>query len=510
MRNWYVIATVIVLTCLSEHFTLGQEFPKREFRGVWVTTAFNLDWPSNPGLSERQQKEEFEHLLDQFEAHNLNSVIVQVRAAADAFYKSENEPWSYWLTGKQGKAPSYDPMAYMIEACHARNMEFHAWFNLFRAVSHTKFFDPAKSHVTKKHKDWCYEMPPSLYFDPGNPEVRNYLNGVVMEVVRKYDIDGVHLDDYFYHQESHNKKIKDHSTFKKFGGDFTDISDWRRDNVNKVIQSLNDSIKAVKRHVKFGISPAPVWRHKYVDERGSNSDRALTSYDDLYADSRTWIENSWVDYIMPQLYWSYKHKGVGFETMREWWDNNAYKRHLYVGLALYKVGNDSDKSWSETSELTNQLTATRTTSNIQGIGFFKASSFGVNNIHIEDTLKELHLQRPALLPTMPWLDSIPPLPPVNLTIESIGDFTKLQWMEPIEAADGDLPSHYVIYRFEQNENVSTTNAKNILAISSTNDYIDATAQKSISYIYLITSLDKLSNESISFVGASYGKPTSQD
>lgn len=506
MRNWKTVSAVVFIICLGYHLSTAQEFPKREFRGVWVTTAFNLDWPSEPGLNEQEQKDEFEHLLDQFEAHNLNAVIVQVRAAADAFYESDSEPWSYWLTGKQGKAPSYDPMAFMIEACHARNMEFHAWFNLFRAVSHTKFFDPSKNHVTKKHKDWCYEMTPSLYFDPGIPEVRNYLNGVVMEVVRKYDIDGVHLDDYFYHQESRDKKIKDHSTFKKYGNGFSNISDWRRDNVNQVIHALNDSIKSVKRHVKFGISPAPVWRHKYIDARGSNSDRALTSYDDLYADSRTWIENHWVDYIMPQLYWSYQHKGVGFETMRSWWNNNTYNRHLYIGLALYKVGNDPDKSWTQTNELTSQLVATRTTNNIQGISFFKASSFGVNNVHIEDTLKTIYLQRPALLPTMPWLDSIPPRAPFNLTFSTSDDITKITWETPKQAIDGDFPKHYVIYRFDEEQNIEISDAKNIIGISGSNEFIDQTLEKGKSYMYLITSLDKLSNESRSFIGAWHQHP----
>lgn len=475
---------------------------KREFRGLWITTAYNLDWPSSFEITPEQQRQEFIKILDRQQQNGLNTIIVQVRAAADAYYQSDIEPWSYWLTGEQGKAPEpfWDPLEFMVTECHKRNMELHAWFNLFRAISHDRFFKPIKSHPINKHSDWLYKIGSKSYFDPGVPAVRDYLTAVVKNCVDKYDIDGVHLDDYFYAQESKKEKVNDSRTFKKNKGKFKNLGNWRRDNINQLIKMLSDTIHATKPHVKFGISPAPVWRHQSDDKNGSETARTLTCYDDLYADSRLWIKNGWIDYLIPQLYWSTKHKRVNFSKLLDWYGDNTFDHHVYIGLAYYKLSEPDETGWKDPKQITDQIQLIRNQENIDGYSFFRSSSFNNNPLHMEDTLRKNVNSYYCLPPTMPWLDSIPPLAPSNLRYSVTQNGIQLDWEKPLQALDQETASSYMIYRFSDDEPINLHSSKNILAITQTENFIDSTAQESISFYYIITSLDRLHNESLNFTG----------
>lgn len=498
---------LVLILCLIANISFSQPPPiKHEFRGVWITSAYNLDWPSSFEITPEQQRQEFLAILDRHQKNGLNTIIVQVRAAADAYYQSDIEPWSYWLTGKQGKAPEpfWDPLQFMIDECHKRNMEIHAWFNLFRAISHDRFFKLCKNHPVSKHSDWLYKIGTKSFFDPGIPEVREYLTSVITNCVEKYDIDGVHLDDYFYAQESKKEKVNDNKTFKKHKGDFTDLGDWRRNNINQLIKMLSDSIHHTKPYVKFGISPVPVWRHKSDDENGSETNRTLTCYDDLFADSRLWIKNGWIDYLAPQLYWSTKHKRVNYNKLLEWYSNNTFDHHIYIGLAYYKLSEPDDKGWEDPHQILDQIELIRNQKNIKGFSFFRSSSFNGNPLHMEDSLRKKTNSYFCLPPTMPWLDSIPPLAPINLTGERTPNSIILNWKSPRGTTKEDSPYRYIIYRIRKGEMFDVNTSKNIIAFTADSSFVDKTVDNQFEYTYFISSTDRLHNESTSFSGITIG------
>ncbi len=447
---------------------------------------------------------EFKYILDQNQKLGLNAIIVQVRTSADAFYKSSYEPWSTYLSGKQGKDPGYDPLEFMIEECHKRNMEFHAWFNLFRGVSHTRFIEVTDDHITKTRPEWFFEYKDGLYFDPGIPQVRAYLQSVILEVVENYDIDGVHLDDYFYPNiEDKDNKIRDKKSFKKYKGDIKKLQNWRRNNINLLIQGLNQKIKARKSYVKFGVSPFPVWRHKFTDKRGSNTDRTSACYDHYYADTRRWMEEGWVDYLMPQFYWGQSFRRAPFREVTGWWNDNTFGRHLYGGLAYYKLNNSqinphSDPSWKYQDEIYEQIDVLRKYPNITGVSFYSQGSFNKTRQVYTDGLRNNYFMKPALMPTMSWLDNTPPKAPTNVTSKTEGDNIVLNWDPPIGDAQ-DLAYSYVIYGHAQGQTLNFSNAENLIAISKTPS-ISLSLQEYKGYVFYIRSLDRLHNESLNMVG----------
>ena len=256
----------LTIPCVLFFFLLNAQTPKREFRGVWIATVANIDWPSKPGLSSTEQQKEFIEILDMHKANGMNAVIVQVRPCADAYYNSPYEPWSKWLTGEIGKypAPYYDPLEFMIREAHNRGLEFHAWFNPYRALVNIDVGIDSSSLVFK-NPEWFVTYGKNMYFDPGLPEARKHTVNVIMDVVNRYDVDGVHFDDYFYPYRIAKTEFPDSASFEKYKGDFVSKDDWRRNNVDLLIKKLNDSINQVKPHVQFGISPFGVWRNKSVD-----------------------------------------------------------------------------------------------------------------------------------------------------------------------------------------------------------------------------------------------------
>ncbi|CAM2810269.1 family 10 glycosylhydrolase [Paenibacillus sediminis] len=359
-------------------------------RGAWVSTIYNLDWPTVSSYGKiEQQKQEYIALLDDLQSMGMNSVFVQVRPSSDAIYPSKLVPWSKFLTGTQGKDPGYDPLQFMIEETHNRGMQFHAWFNPFRANTTTNKDQLAANHVVKAHPDWIVSQGGQLYINPGIPDARKYVLDVIMEVVRNYDIDGVHLDDYFYPSgESSSNKFNDDDAFRAYNSKgFTSKGDWRRNNINEFVQQLGYSIHEAKPGVQFGISPFGVWRNQKVDPLGSDTKAGITSYDDMYADVRTWIKSEWIDYVAPQIYWSLSNASARYDKVVDWWvrqtsDTNV---QLYIGHAIYKVGTN-EAGWQSADEIINQLKYNEQYPQINGSIFFSSKDLRKNPLGIKEAL----------------------------------------------------------------------------------------------------------------------------
>ena len=395
--------------------------PLKEFRGIWIATVNNIDWPSAPGLPVEVQKKELRELIERIEQLNLNAVILQVRPAADALYLSKTEPWSYFLTGKQGLAPSpfFDPLAFAIELCHSKGMELHAWFNPFR-VRNNGYYQLAPGSFAAKNPKYIHSFDNKLFLDPGIPQVRNHIVKVIMEVVRKYDIDAIHFDDYFYPYPIRGQKYPDAKTFSQYGKGFYPkrLSDWRRENINRFIEALHDSIKSVKPSVKLGISPFGVWRNKSDDPNGSPGVKGTTSYDHLYADVYKWLASDWIDYIIPQLYWEQGNRFGDFTVLAKWWNDHCFGKPLYLGQALYK-STGTTKVFANPKEISEQISILRRFENVGGFALYSASHLTkLSEVILNELYSNLlptkvntpHNTRPIMLPEVqpkPLTESAP-------------------------------------------------------------------------------------------------------
>ena len=474
---------------------------KYEFRGVWVATVGNIDFPSSKLLSTDAQKEEFIRLLDMNKRNGMNAVLVQIRPAADAFYPSEYEPWSEFLTGKQGTPPNpyYDPLKFMITETHKRGMEFHAWMNPYRAVFNIYKSSISPTHITKLHPDWFITYGQNKIFDPGNKEAQNFVVDVVKDVVKRYDIDAIHFDDYFYPYHIAGKEFMDTASYRKYGNGMS-LGDWRRSNVDSIIRHISIAIKEENKYCKFGISPFGVWRNSDDDPEGSNTKSAVTNYDDLYADILLWLENKWIDYAVPQLYWEISQKYLSFKVLTDWWARHAYGRQLYIGQGIYRALEPHSYAWHHKDELPNQIQYLRQYPQIEGSVFFSSNTFNSNPNGWSDTLRNNYYKYPALVPPMPWIDSTKPLPPV-LSYDSSKPtfFTSSIDLYFRDTIKNDLINRYVIYRFNDLDNLDQNDPKNIkdIIVSGNHFYrliFDVPAfQKEI--VIAATALTKTNNES---------------
>lgn len=367
---------------------------QKEFRGAWISSVYNLDWPSSKGLGIQQQKDEYTALLDELERTGINAVMVQIKPAADALYPSQHAPWSEYLTGTQGKSPGYDPLKFMIEETHKRDMEFHAWFNPFRVTTNTDKTDKLDpKNPAKQHPEWVLKYGGKLFLNPGLAAVRTYVKKTVLEVVKNYDVDGIHFDDYFYpYPDANENPIPDHAAYEPYKKTYPNKADWRRHNINLMIKDISIGIKNIKPEVEFGISPFGVWRNSSIDPKGSQTKAGITSYDSLYADTRYWAYTGWIDYIVPQIYWNIGYKPADYETVLKWWVEEMRGKpvKLYVGQALYKVGTDgvgTNGAWLNPNELPNQIMMNRTYDTVQGSIYFRAKLITDNILGFTDQLK---------------------------------------------------------------------------------------------------------------------------
>jgi uncharacterized lipoprotein YddW (UPF0748 family) len=481
---------LILILFLNTNLFSESNPPKRELRGAWVATVVNLDWPSSPYYSPEKQRSELIAILDELHRMGINTVIFQIRPECDAFYQSSLEPWSYYLTGSQGTAPTpfYDPLEFAIAEVHKRGMELHAWFNPYRAVRQVGAYPIDQNHVSIKHPDWIIQIGDFKFLDPGFPMVREFVTSVVMDVVTRYDIDGVHFDDYFYPYPPNQITSQDDQTFDNYSRGFTNRGDWRRDNVNLLVKMVYEGIQSHKPFVKFGISPFGIWKNGVPA-----GIVGLDAYNTIYADALAWLNQQTVDYLTPQLYWPHGG-GQDYGKLLPWWAERMNGRHLYPGQAAYKIS-----SWSN-SEMPNQIRLNRNTENVYGSIYFRAYSLQSNPRGFADSLTTDFYRFPAISPIMAWKDSIPPNDPWNLKYESL--YTRgpagLKWNIPTLAADGDSAFRYVVYRFDK-DNIQITDLEDPARISSITGIPRSSPEIPPNiggpYYYLVTALDRNSNES---------------
>jgi len=424
---------------------------QREFRGVWVATVANIDWPSSSAISTDQQKAELIRLLNTAKELNLNAVVFQIRPQCDALYASTLEPWSEYLTGQMGKAPEpyYDSLEFAVAEAHARGIELHAWFNPYRALHPSAKRPPSPDHISQRRPDLAKPYGQQVWLDPGEKEVQDYSLSVVLDVVRRYDIDGVHFDDYFYpyiekDAAGQNIPFPDDPAWQKYlaAGGTLSRADWRRQNVNSFVQQVYQKIKEVKPYVKFGISPFGIWK-----PGNPPGIVGLSAYDEIYADSRKWLSEGWVDYLTPQLYWPIKPPAQSYTALLDWWlSQNLLRRHLWPGNAVYKISNAAGSTFPA-SELIDQIAATRQRPGSTGNIHFSMIHFLNNRGGVTDALKSGAYAQPALVPATPWIDNFPPeAPGVTYTAGANPDETIISW-----TAQGTEPAFWWLVYLKQGE-----------------------------------------------------------
>ena len=379
------------------------------FRGAWIATVANIDWPSTEAVgNDSLQKAEMVWILDSLQSLGINAVIFQVRPTADALYQSEYEPSSHWLMGKQGDSLTYDPLAWTIEQAHERHMEVHVWLNPYRVnLAKTDTSMICADHIWRKHPEWFWEYNKQWYFNPGLDVTREWICTIVQDIVYRYDIQAIHMDDYFYPYPAGGKPLPDVETYKKYPRGFDNIEDWRRDNVNRAIQEISATIHECKDSVQFGISPFGVWRNASVDSTGSKTTAGITNYDDLYADIRLWIREGWIDYVLPQLYWEIGKKAADYETLAHWWANEVRGTNckLYIGMAPYRLeGAKKDSPWGIGNEISRQMKLNRTIPEISGECFYSTRPLLRNPRHVCDTIKLIYKDDDTQKETdfLPW------------------------------------------------------------------------------------------------------------
>jgi uncharacterized lipoprotein YddW (UPF0748 family) len=473
---------------------LSAQPPKREFRGVWVATVANIDWPSEPGLSTYEQQQEILDIVSLHKKNGLNAIILQVRPTADALYSSELEPWSEFLTGGQGKAPEpfYDPLEYWIHEAHKHGMELHAWFNPYRINLDTTD-SLSITHIIHQHPEWLFNYGGRSYFSPANPGVWNFVKDVVVDVVRRYDVDAIHFDDYFYPYKVEGQEFPDSLDFMQYGGGFYPdrLEEWRRHNVDTIIAILGAAIKEEKPWVKFGISPFGVWRNRSDDERGSETTAGTSNYDGLYADVLLWQKEGWIDYLMPQLYWREDHPAVGFSSLAYWWNDFSFGRHMYVGLAPYRLDRKSQYPlWRKEKYLLRQVDLIRDLQDLDGFAYFSSKHFFRNDLaRLNKTLQKKHCHTPALVPEMPWIDNLAPGCPTGLRLEG----ETLIWDVPETSDEMDRSRFFAVYRYKPGENTKIKSVENLVKL--TGESCITFGKEVPEGIYRVSGLDRLNNES---------------
>ncbi|MFC3996623.1 family 10 glycosylhydrolase [Nocardiopsis sediminis] len=413
-------------------------FPKRQMRGAWLTTVRNIDWPSEPGLPADEQQEELRERLDAAQGLGLNTVFLHIRPTADAMYASELEPWARYLTGEQGGDPGYDPLEFAVAEAHERGLELHGWFNPYRVG----FADPdlenlTDDHPARRNPEWLVEYGDEGYLDPGNPEVRAWVVGVVLDVVERYDIDGVHFDDYFYPYPAEGEEFDDDASWEAHGGDAENRDAWRRENIDALIAEVHSGIAETKPWVLFGVSPFGIWRNEDSDPEGSATG-GLQSYDAQYADTREWIREETVDYIVPQLYWHRGFATADYEELVPWWADQVAGTgvDLYIGQAAYRVGEDD---WEGADALSRQLDFNRDRPEVTGDVYFSMKDLSGRANAAMDRVVEDHYVRPALPPQADGAEGVPD-PVGEVTAARDGDEVELRWDE----VDG--ARSYAVYR----------------------------------------------------------------
>jgi uncharacterized lipoprotein YddW (UPF0748 family) len=494
--------------------------PKRQLRAMWIASVTNIDWPSKASWTAPErieaQQQEYRDWLDLAQRLNHNAVIVQVRPTADAFWPSPYEPWSEYLTGVRGQDPGWDPLAFLVDEAHRRNLEFHAWFNPYRVSmpdgAGADVGKLAPNHPARQHPDWVVAYPVNaagsrLYYNPGIPAVREFVQTAMLDAVHRYDIDAVHFDDYFYPYPAAGQDFGDDATYAEHGAGFASKADWRRHNIDLLVQEFGQKVKAAKPWVKFGISPFGIWRNKASDPLGSETN-GTQSYEAISADTRKWVKQEWIDYIVPQIYWNIGFAVADYAKLIPWWSDvvAGTRVQLYIGQADYKISaTGQPAAWFDPAEMSRHLTFNQDYL-VSGNVHFSAKDVKANRLGATDSYAAEHYSRPALVPTMPHLPAKPLMSPVITGAErEPGAVTRLTW-RPVAAQVGPFgtPASYAVYRFDGIGPLpgacGFSDATHLIAtVRATSGkeqtYVDTTAESGQRYTYFVTAVDRLWNES---------------
>ena len=469
----------------------GSAYPKREFRAAWIQSVNG----QFRGMPTEKLKQNLIGQLNSLQKAGINAIIFQVRPEADALYASRLEPWSRFLTGVQGKAPEpyWDPMQFMIDECHKRGMEFHAWINPYRTKTTLKS-ELAPNHVYNIHPEWFVTYGDQLYFDPALPESRRHICMVVSDIVSRYDVDAIHMDDYFYPYPIKGKDFPDDASFARFGGGFSNKGDWRRSNVNVLIKKLHETIREIKPWVKFGVSPFGIYRNESSDPLGSKT-KGLQNYDDLYADVLLWAREGWIDYHIPQIYWHIGHPVADYETLVKWWARNTENRPLFIGQSVMNTVQNADPKNPSINQLPRKMALQRAYQTIGGSCQWPASAVVENAGKYRDALIAEYHKYPALPPVFDFMDNEAPAKVRKMKPVWTEDGYILFWTAPKYKEEMNRAVQYVVYRFNDKEKVNIDDPSHIVAITRDNFYKLPYEDGKTKYRYVVTALDRLHNES---------------
>lgn len=489
---------MVTILCLSTFLTSENvqadenNFPKHEMRASWISTVVNIDLAA--GMNEEEFTEWAHSTIQELERKNFNTIIFQVKPTSDAFYPSEYAPWSKYITGEeQGTDPGYDPLQIMLDVTHKHGLELHAWINPYRVTMISdRLDDLADDNIAIKEPDWVVHHGSQYYLNPGIPEVQDYLIDTVKELVENYDVDAVHMDDYFYP----GVDFDDEATFEEYGDGFDDIGDWRRNNVNELVENINLSIKEIKPWVQFGISPSGIWRNKADDPEGSDTN-GQAHYDALFADSRHWIREELIDYITPQIYWSRDLAVASYTVLLEWWSEQVepYDVNLYIGMADYKVNDNFDPAWDNPRELPEQIIDNREYGIPKGQMHFTLNSIFNNALGYSDIIDEEIYNYKALAPSIPWNDPTSPKKPAHVDIKNTEDN-----LDVLINSHHDADARkYAIYRFEEGVDHDYSNPEHIIGVVYKQEnetiFLDDQADANQIYTYGVTAISNTGIES---------------
>ena len=480
---------ITLLVCLlALHAGAAQ---KREFRGAWIQCVNG----QFQGMGTQKMQQTLTFQLDELKKMGANAIIFQVRPECDALYESTIEPWSRFLTGQQGRAPQpyWDPLQWMIEQCHARGMELHAWINPYRAKTKSTTA-LANTHIGICHPERCFTYDDLLILNPGIPENRDYICQVARDIVTRYDIDGIHMDDYFYPYPAAGQKIPDDAQYRQYSNGIKDRGDWRRYNVNLFIKQFYETVHSAKPWVKVGISPFGIYRNKKSAEIGSNTN-GLQNYDDLYADVLLWINNGWLDYCVPQIYWEIGNKAADYDTLIRWWNQHAAGRPLFIGEDIERTVKAADPHNPSQNQQPAKHRLHQQMQNVGGTVLWYAKAAVDNTGNYASALRQDYWRYPALQPQMKFIDGKAPKKPRKVKPVWTKDGYILFWTAPKGKKWGDIATKYVVYRFEKDEKVNLADPSKIITITPQTFYKLPYVKGQQKYIYVVTALDRMQNES---------------
>ena len=443
----------------------------------------------------QQMQKTLSYQLDELKKDGCNAIIFQVRPECDALYESQLEPWSYYLTGQQGRAPQpyWDPLLWMIEQCHQRDMELHAWINPYRAKTKTAH-TLASNHVANRYPERCFDYDGLTLLNPAIKENRDFICEVVSDILTRYDVDGLHIDDYFYPYPVAGVDIPDAAFFRVDNGGYNNIGDWRRHNVDLFVEQLYKTVHDIKPWVKVGISPFGIYRNQKSDPKGSRTN-GLQNYDQLYADILLWDEQEWMDYCVPQLYWEIGNKAADYDELIHWWNDHCTKSNLYIGEDVERTVKYPDANNPKRHQLAAKRALHNQLPNVKGTVLWYAKAAVDNVGNYGTSLRNNYWKNPVLMPEMPWIDDDAPRKPRKVKVMDIEGKKVLFWTAPKGDKWYDVATKYVVYRFDKGEDLNTDDPTKIIAITRDTHCELPDMPHKTRAVYVVTALDRMQNES---------------